>query len=133
MDLVNQWEEREAERHLVTESPLPAPKSTSYTAWFLQLRVLLMRFYRSYTRDPATYIIRIVLYSMMSFIFAIIYIDAERSQAKALDYTFLICWNIATPSYGYHAKLSIKSLYISDFAIKKILKATSRTEFKFSS
>lgn len=119
MDLVNQWEEREAERHLVTESPLPAPKSNSCTAWFQQLRVLLMRFYRSYTRDPATYIIRIVLYSMMSFIFAIIYIDAERSQAKALDYTFLICWNLATPSYGCLVMIPAMSYEYVNFRIEK--------------
>lgn len=100
--LLDAWSERPESKILEAKEGGSATDK-SYRAYassfFWQIWVLSKRNTLAYMRDPGAYIGRAVLYTIMSIIFGIIYMNTERNQEGALNYMFAVAWGVATPSY----------------------------------
>jgi len=101
-NLIGKWEEieKKEDTDMIIDQSGSSVKGKTYAAslWW-QIRVLCERTWISYMRDPGAYMGRAVLYVMMSIIFGVIYLGADREQNHVLDYLFAIAWGMATPSY----------------------------------
>lgn len=81
------------------EKPVSSSANVSFTAVLARMRSLIFRAWLNYLRDPASYLMRLVLIAFMSLFLGAVYSGLGDAQTDILDTTFLIQWGLAFNSY----------------------------------
>ena len=122
-NILSLWEERESNLEeisfLTDDEEIEEDNFNNFKSICSRIYLLVCRTFLSYKRDPALYLLRVLMYGFMSVFLGLTYYDVTNTQKDIPDMFFCILW--VTAFFSYMGMVSLPAFSIEkDTAVKEI-------------